>query len=66
MKTPPVIELLAKDLTPAGETYCPNPKADMKLWNTHPRVFLTLQGGQAQCPYCSAVYRLKAGEEHAH
>ena len=51
MKTPPVIELLAKDLTPAGETYCPNPKADMKLWNTHPRVFLTLQGGQAQCPY---------------
>ena len=59
---PQAIELQAKDLTPAGETFCPNPKADMKLWNTHPRVFLDLSHGEAKCPYCGTVYRLKAGE----
>ncbi len=58
----PDIELLAKDLTPSGETYCPNPKAGMQVWNTHPRVFLNLSTGQAKCPYCGTVYRLKAGE----
>ena len=56
------VELLAKDLTPAGTTYCPNPKAGMKIWNTHPRVFLCLKAGEAKCPYCGTVYRLKAGE----
>ncbi|WOP15277.1 zinc-finger domain-containing protein [Ottowia sp. SB7-C50] len=62
------VELLAKDLTPNGETYCPNPKAGMKIWNTHPRVFLDLSHGQAKCPYCGTVYQLKAGEAlgHAH
>jgi uncharacterized Zn-finger protein len=37
----------------------------MKLWNTHPRVFLDIAhggGGQAKCPYCGTVYKLKAGE----
>ena len=58
----PFVELLAKDLTPSGETYCPNPKAGMKIWNTHPRVFLCLKAGEAKCPYCGTVYRLKAGE----
>ena len=62
MSTPAAVELLAKDLTPAGETYCPNPKAGMQLWNTHTRVFLNLSTGEAKCPYCGALYRLKAGE----
>ena len=63
MSTAPVIELLAADLTPGGETCCPNPKADMQLWNTHPRVFLKLSiTGHAKCPYCGNEYRLKAGE----
>ena len=34
----------------------------MQLWNTHPRVFLDLSHGEAKCPYCGTVYRLKAGE----
>ena len=59
---PQAIELQAKDLTPAGETFCPNPKAGMQLWNTHPRVFLDLSHGEAKGPYCGTVYRLKAGE----
>ena len=59
---PQAIELQAKDLTPAGETFCPNPKAGMQLWNTHPRVYLDLSHGEAKCPYCGTVYRLKAGE----
>lgn len=66
MSTQAVVELLARDLTPAGETYCPNPKAGMQLWNTHPRVFLDLSHGEARCPYCGTVYRLKAGEALAH
>ena len=63
---PQAIELQAKDLTPAGETFCPNPKAGMQLWNTHPRVFLDLSHGEAKCPYCGTVYRLKEGEVVAH
>ena len=66
MTAPQAVELLAKDLTPAGETFCPNPKANMQLWNTHPRVYLKLSDGQGKCPYCGTVYRLKAGEVVAH
>ncbi len=63
MSTPnQVVELLARDLTRSGEAFCPNPKADMKLWNTHPRVFLNLAQGEARCPYCGTLYRMKAGE----
>jgi len=54
-----VIELVAADLTPGGETYCPNPKAGMQLWNGHPRVYLNLATGEAKCPYCGTLYRLK-------
>ena len=64
MRTAPVIELLAKDLTPDGEVFCPNPKAAMKLWDTHPRVFLPLSAtGHTKCPYCGTEYRLRAGEK---
>ena len=37
---------------------CPLPSASQ--WNSHPRVFLTLdEEGKATCPYCSTVYILK-------
>jgi uncharacterized Zn-finger protein len=60
-----VVELVAKDLNGNGGIFCPSPVAGMKLWNTHPRVFLDIAhggGGQAKCPYCGTVYKLKAGE----
>ncbi|MFA5590891.1 MAG: zinc-finger domain-containing protein [Lysobacteraceae bacterium] len=37
---------------------CPTPS--MALWNSHPKVYLPIEAtGQAQCPYCSALYVLK-------
>lgn len=57
------VELLAKDLNPQGGVYCPAPQADMKVWNTHPKVYLDVGSkGAAKCPYCGTVYQLKAGE----
>ena len=36
---------------------CPMPS--MKLWNSHPRVYLPVEkSGQAKCPYCGADYVL--------
>ena len=36
------------------------PQGDMTLWNAHPKVYLHLdENGEAQCPYCGAVYVLK-------
>ena len=61
MSASPAVELQAGDLTPAGGTFCPHPKAAMKLWNTHPKVYLDVSRGQAQCPYCATVYRLGGG-----
>ena len=61
-----LVELAAKDLNPQGGVFCPSPVADMKLWNTHPKVYLDVgRAGEAKCPYCGTVYRLKAGE-HVH
>ena len=58
-----VVELAAKDLNAQGGVFCPSPKADMKLWNSHPKVYLDVaRTGDAKCPYCGTVYRLKAGE----
>lgn len=63
MKT---IELLAKELNSHGGVFCPSPLADMKLWNSHPKVFLDVaRTGHAKCPYCSTEYRLKAVEHVA-
>ena len=57
LKEQHVVELMARDL-PA---FCPNPA--MPVWNHHPRVFLDVAStGQAMCPYCGTVYRLKSGE----
>lgn len=63
-KTSAVVELLAADLNREGEIFCPNPKAGMALWNSHPKVYLDVAStGEAKCPYCGTVYRLKAGEQ---
>ena len=36
---------------------CPTP--DMKLWNSHPRVYLPVEKtGHAKCPYCGAEFTL--------
>ena len=61
-----VIELTAKDLNAQGGVFCPSAKADMKLWNNHPRVYLDVAGtGAAKCPYCGTVYKLREGEHFA-
>jgi uncharacterized Zn-finger protein len=40
--------------------FCPNPA--MPIWSSHPRVFLDFAAnGEAKCPYCSTVYKLKPG-----
>ncbi len=58
-----VIELVAKDLNANGGIFCPSAKADMKLWNGHPRIYLDIaQSGSAKCAYCGTVYKLREGE----
>jgi uncharacterized Zn-finger protein len=62
MSNPP-IELLAKDLNAQGGVFCPSAKADMTLWNTHPKVYLDVaSSGNAKCPYCGTEYKLRDGE----
>lgn len=40
--------------------YCPNPA--MPIWSSHPKLFLDMTAaGEAKCPYCGTVYRLKPG-----
>ena len=57
------IELRAADLNPQGGVFCPSAKAHMALWSGHPKVYLDVaRTGQAKCPYCGTVYRLKEGE----
>jgi uncharacterized Zn-finger protein len=61
------VELLAKDLNGNGGVFCPSAKADMKLWNSHPKVYLDVAStGEAKCPYCGTEYKLKAGEHVGH
>ena len=50
------IEVTAADLP----LHCP--LSSMKLWNTHPRVFLPIATtGEALCPYCGTRYTLRQG-----
>jgi uncharacterized Zn-finger protein len=38
---------------------CPMP--GMPLWNSHPKVYLPMEAtGEARCPYCGALFVLKA------
>jgi uncharacterized Zn-finger protein len=55
------IEVAPVELDDASyqSAYCPNPK--MPIWSWHPRIFLDFIDGEAKCPYCSTVYRLKPG-----
>jgi uncharacterized Zn-finger protein len=56
-----VVELRASELNSQGGVFCPNPT--MNLQSGHPKVYLSLaETGQARCPYCSTVYKLKVGE----
>ena len=35
------------------------PGEDMRLWDSHPRVYLPIEKtGQAVCPYCAAEFTL--------
>ncbi len=57
------VELSAADLNANGGIHCPSPKAGMTVQDTHPKVYLDVSHtGEAKCPYCGRVYRLKAGE----
>lgn len=31
----------------------------------HPRIFMTITNDHVMCPYCSRIYKLKAGAGHA-
>jgi len=64
--TQALVQLLAKDLNAQGGVYCPRPQTGMKLWSSHPKVYLDVaHTGTAKCPYCGTVYQLKAGEHFA-
>lgn len=56
-----LIEVTAEDLP----LHCPMPS--QRLWNSHPRVFLPVERlGEALCPYCGTLYRLKGGPAAGH
>ncbi len=48
------IEVKPEDLP----IHCPLPGTS--LWNSHPRVYIPVEenGGEAKCPYCSAIFKL--------
>ncbi|NCS65815.1 MAG: zinc-finger domain-containing protein [Hydrogenophilales bacterium CG03_land_8_20_14_0_80_62_28] len=55
----PVVEVSEADLP----LHCPRP--GQSAWNSHPRVFLAIEDkGEARCPYCGTLYKLKGGATH--
>ncbi|MEO1766065.1 zinc-finger domain-containing protein [Thiobacter aerophilum] len=53
------VEVTADDLPLA----CPTDA--VALWNAHPRVFLPIEdSGEARCPYCGTLYRLRGRPSH--
>jgi uncharacterized Zn-finger protein len=55
------IDITAADLP----LHCPMPS--MKLWNSHPRVFIDVTTtGVAKCPYCGTNYRLNGPVKSGH
>jgi len=56
-----VIEVTEADLP----LHCPMPGDS--IWSGHPRVFLPVQEtGEALCPYCGTLYRLKNWDAKSH
>lgn len=56
-----VVEVTVADLP----LHCPMP--GQSLWNSHPRVYLPIeQKGEALCPYCGTLYKLKGGALSSH
>mgnify|MGYP001590987663 FL=1 len=56
-----VIEVTEADLP----LHCPMPGDSM--WSGHPRVYLPVQEtGEALCPYCGTLYRLKNWDGKSH
>ncbi len=54
------VDVTAEDLP----LHCPMPGD--AVWNSHPRVFLPIEDkGQALCPYCGTLYKLKGWDSHA-
>ena len=35
------------------------PMDGMSLWNSHPRVYISMESGHGKCPYCGADFILK-------
>ncbi len=55
-QTANTVEIGAEDIP----LHCPT--ANTPAWNYHPRVFLDVADtGEAKCPYCGTVYKLKPG-----
>jgi uncharacterized Zn-finger protein len=55
------VELTAADLP----LHCPLPS--QALWNSHPRVFLTIGAdGEVLCPYCGTRYVLRGPVKTGH
>jgi uncharacterized Zn-finger protein len=55
------IEVTAAELP----LHCPTP--NMTTWNAHPKVFIPLgKLGEARCPYCSTLYKLKGDLPKGH
>lgn len=49
-----IVEVTGEDLP----LHCPTPA--MSAWESHPRVFLPIERtGEALCPYCGTLYKLK-------
>ncbi|MCE2989107.1 MAG: zinc-finger domain-containing protein [Burkholderiales bacterium] len=60
-KTQTPVKVTAKDLP----LHCPTPA--MKLWNSHPRVFIDVaHSGEGKCPYCGTVYQLEGPAPTGH
>jgi uncharacterized Zn-finger protein len=56
-----VVEVTETDLP----LHCPMP--GQSTWDSHPRVFLDVEDtGEARCPYCGTLYKLKGGAGHRH
>ena len=61
LNTERYIEVTDKDLP----LHCPTP--EMSAWNAHPRVFLPIEKtGEALCPYCGTLYKLRGGARMGH